>query len=76
MKAENTVIATADGTPVDLAHAQCMRCSGIGCLELEMRFEAAPPGTYSLAGVQPKVSAREVPWLVCRSCGASSRGKS
>lgn len=75
MKAQNMTVLTADGTPVDLAHAQCTNCQSIGTLELSTRLEARPPGTYSLAGVQPKVSAREVPMLTCSSCGAECRGK-
>lgn len=36
---------------------------------------AQPLGTFSLAGVQPKVSVREVPELRHERCGWSVRGR-
>jgi hypothetical protein len=45
-------------------------CEGVG-LVIESVFVTRPQGTYSLAGVQPKVSARQVLRWRCETCGAS-----
>jgi len=75
VKAENHTILTADGAPVDLAAVPCPNCRRVGTLELEMRMEAKGLGTYSIAGVQPKLVASEVPYLVCGECSIAIRGK-
>lgn len=64
--------------PNPLAGHPCTRC-GARTLRVELREElvAKPLGTFSLAGVNPKVSAvsRDWPWAVCDTCGGESRGK-
>lgn len=37
-------------------------------LYIDIEFVAKPLGTFSLAGVQMKVSGRELPVLKCRNC--------
>ncbi|MGN2642407.1 hypothetical protein ACTD5D_40795 [Nocardia takedensis] len=54
--------------------AACPAC-GADALHIESRLTALPIGTYSLAGVFPKVAAQESFWLVCRGCGAQARGR-
>lgn len=46
-------------------------------LELRMRLEARPLGTWSLSGRQPKTSAVEWPYAVCVTdgCGFETRAK-
>lgn len=39
-----------------------------------MRLEPAPIGTFALAGVGMKTTAKEWPWAVCDGCGHESRG--
>jgi len=51
----------------------CPAC-GQMALRIERRLRAMPIGTFSLSGEQMKVSAIEVPWLVCGSCGAAAEG--
>jgi hypothetical protein len=57
-----------------LASVACPDCRAVGSLELVWKLEPSPLGTYSLAGVQTKVSAARVPYLEC-ACGFSERGK-
>lgn len=57
-----------------LADVTCPDCRVVGALDLVWKLEPAPLGTYSLAGVQSKVSAARVPYLEC-PCGFSERGK-
>lgn len=45
-------------------------CGSVG-LVVEEVLVAQPAGTYSLAGMQPKVSARMMLRWRCESCGAS-----
>ncbi|WP_251153735.1 hypothetical protein [Cellulosimicrobium sp. Marseille-Q4280] len=72
--------ATTDHGNVDprvaaaLADIACPDCAAVGSLQLVWKLEPAPLGTYSLAGVQNKVSAARVPYLEC-ACGFSERGK-
>lgn len=54
--------------------APCPTC-GDASLHVEYRLEAQTPGTYSLAGVQMKISATEYPYLVCDACGVEARAK-
>lgn len=59
---------------IEWAGAQtCPGCGHSG-LRIEMRLLARPLGTFSLAGAQDKVSASEVPFLICDGCGASAQG--
>lgn len=53
----------------------CRFCGPEQPLRVEMRLEAAPIGSFSLAGVQAKFSAKEWPYAVCDGCGRSSRGE-
>ena len=53
----------------------CPICAKRGTLRIEQRMEVRTPGTYSIAGVQPKVAARMHPWMVCDHCGAEARGE-
>ncbi len=43
----------------------CPECLTYGTLVLDYRLVAKDLGSYSLAGTQPKIAAREVPHLVC-----------
>lgn len=52
----------------------CRYC-GHDRIRVEWRFMAAPWGTYSLAGVQTKIAATQVPFAVCEGCGHESQGK-
>jgi len=52
----------------------CLKC-GKKTLIIEMRLTTKPMGTYSIAGVQPKVMASEWPWLKCINCGIESAAK-
>jgi hypothetical protein len=56
------------------AEQTCPRCRTCG-LHVEWRLKARPPGDYSLAGVQTKFAATEVPWLVCPGCGVEVEGR-
>ncbi|OQQ23343.1 hypothetical protein A6411_23830 [Prescottella equi] len=56
------------------AEQKCPAC-GATTLEIEWRLEPKPIGSHSLAGVQMKVAATSLPWLVCRSCGVEAKGK-
>lgn len=56
-------------TQAQLAEIPCPVC-GHGPLEGKYRLVAKQFGTYSLAGVQPKVAATEELFVVCRACGA------
>lgn len=58
----------------DLGDVPCRNCGAYG-LRIETRLEALPIGTYSLAGQQMKIAAREWPWMVCDNCKRESRGK-
>lgn len=53
----------------------CKYCGPDAPLRIEYRLVAKPIGTFSLSGVQAKVSAVEWPFAVCDSCGRESRGK-
>lgn len=53
---------------------RCRYCGHVG-IRVEWRFEAREPGTYSLAGVQDKVSAHRWPFAICEGCGHESRGQ-
>jgi hypothetical protein len=52
----------------------CPNC-GATELRIEHRLQARPIGSFSLSGVQTKVTAREWPWLVCGACGVEAPGK-
>lgn len=68
--------ATKDQGPVErvpLGFA-CRYC-GSADTWIEQRYEHSPLGTYSLAGVQAKVSAHLHPYAVCGGCGHVSRGQ-
>ena len=58
----------------DVSETACPACSQVS-LEIVERFEAKPVGTWSLAGMQMKMTGTMWPWLVCRSCGVEARGK-
>lgn len=51
----------------------CPDC-GHRTLEVQLRLRARPPGTWSLAGAQPKTSAVVWPYVVCvtEHCGFSN----
>ncbi len=55
------------------ARQSCPQCAKHG-LVIDWRLVARPVGSYSLAGVQMKFSAREEPWLRCPACGVEGRG--
>ena len=52
-----------------LRQVVCPGCGEVGSLGVELRLVAKPIGSFSLAGAQMKVSAREVPHLVCTTVG-------
>lgn len=51
----------------------CRHCGHTG-IRIEMRLEAKPLGSFSLAGAQTKFSVREHPYAVCEECEHVSRG--
>lgn len=53
----------------DLSGFACPSCARVGTLTLEDRLVALPMGTWSLAGVQDKVSAVMVAHIVCSAEG-------
>ncbi len=59
----------------DLSHIPCTKCHQAGGLRIEMRIEADPLGSSSLAGIMIKTTAREWPWMTCDLCGSECRGK-
>lgn len=50
---------------------ECPHCGEVG-FEVTWRLRARPIGSFSLAGSQMKVSAREVPHIKCRHCGVEA----
>lgn len=58
-----------------VAKAPCPRCASTGTLTVTDRLVAKPVGTFSLAGHQPKVSARRRPELACSECGLRRLGE-
>jgi len=52
-----------------LRQVVCPSCGEVGSLGVELRLVAQPIGSFSLAGAQMKVSARDVPHLVCTTVG-------
>lgn len=57
-----------------LAATPCPRCGvAEGRLAVTVGMAARPLGSHSLAGAQPKVSAREVPVLACSGEGCGFR---
>lgn len=75
---------TADSAPIALSlptvgerlplGVPCKYC-GSDKTFVVMRLEPAPLGSFSLAGVGMKTTAKEWPWAVCDGCGHESRGK-
>lgn len=61
-------------TEPDVSEVPCPAC-GQQTLVIEMRLEAKPHGTYSLAGQQMKIAATEWPWIKCTNCQIEARGK-
>lgn len=53
----------------------CPKCSVYGSLVLDVQLIAKPVGSFSLAGVQTKFSAEEVPALKCELCGWTKTGR-
>lgn len=60
---------------MELPNVQCPRCMAMGNLVVVSRFKVT--GYGHAAGVQVKVSATEVPVLVCQTddCGFEQEGK-
>lgn len=52
----------------------CPACGHLGLL-LRVGLLVAPVGSFSLAGVQDKVAAREVATVSCPGCGESRQGR-
>lgn len=59
---------------MNIEETPCPNC-GEKKLRVEYRLEAKPIGTFSVAGSQPKVAARQWPWVVCDGCGVEARAK-
>lgn len=57
-----------------LPDATCKYCNGTE-IEVVWRLKAKDFGTYSIAGMQPKIVAQEWPYAVCHGCGHESEGK-
>lgn len=73
------ILPPPDGSPPGVVGylppgVSCRYC-GHPRVRVEERLEAAPLGTYSIAGVQTKVVARRWPFAVCEGCGHESRGE-
>ncbi|GHG59147.1 hypothetical protein GCM10012320_33120 [Sinomonas cellulolyticus] len=66
-------LPTELGQRVPLA-APCRYC-GAWSIFVELRLEARPVGSFSLAGAMPKASASTWPYAVCDACGHGSRGE-
>lgn len=60
----------ADAKPVILSCPHCQQRT----MYMRIKLVTSPAGTYSLAGAQPKVTARQGIFLVCQSCGANTEG--
>jgi hypothetical protein len=50
-----------------LEQTPCPECGDL-TLYFGMGFRARPLGSFSLAGMQDKVSAQEIPVIRCRTC--------
>ncbi len=59
---------------MDVSTTPCPAC-GERQLRIEWRMAAKPFGAQSLAGVQVKTVATEIPWIVCGSCGVEAQGR-
>ena len=57
-----------------VAETPCPQC-GKKQLEIERRLTAKPIGSWSLAGMQMKMTAVDWPWIVCRNCYVESPAK-
>ncbi|MBO2461743.1 hypothetical protein [Actinomadura violacea] len=55
------------------ASSACAACGERFVVDVTCGLEALPDGTYSLAGAQPKVAARETATFECTVCGATGR---
>lgn len=53
---------------------QCPKCGSVGTISLEPALVAKPQGSYSIAGVQPKIVAQTRYVLACADCGLSVQG--
>lgn len=53
----------------------CPGCGMINNLYISVEFVAQPIGSFSLAGMQMKVSGRERPVLKCRNCDFNLPGE-
>jgi hypothetical protein len=53
----------------------CPRCYTVGTLTITHTLWALPLGTWSLAGAQPKTSARPRPQLGCSACDLRHLGE-
>lgn len=78
---ENELAADDDHDTLGRVVALPQPCPGCGvrALELIQRLEARPIGTWSLAGIQPKVTVRPWPHVRCSvdrgGCGIEARGR-
>jgi len=52
----------------------CRNCQATGWMWVRLAMTVDQP-QGSLAGMQPKVTARYWPWTGCRACGAVEKGK-
>ena len=66
--------AAVSGDLPDASKTPCPACGEL-TLVIEERFEAKPIGTWSLAGVQNKMTGTMWPWIRCTNCGVEARGK-
>lgn len=59
----------------ELEDVPCPQCGQVGSLDVEVRLAAAVPPLVSLSGMQMKLGATKVPFLVCKACGFAERGR-
>lgn len=57
------------------ASSACRACGERFVVDVTCGLEPLPDGTYSLAGAQPKVTARETATYECTVCGATGRAQ-
>jgi predicted RNA-binding Zn-ribbon protein involved in translation (DUF1610 family) len=55
------------------ASTACPECGVRDVVDVWQVLEVQPPGTYSLAGAQTKVTARPAWRFECTNCGASGK---
>lgn len=60
---------------MNIKDTPCPQCKTIGVLNVEEIFYTKPIGSYSLAGVQMKLTGEWCPVLTCSACDLVRKGK-